>query len=59
MKENEIKELLKKKGYVLDKIVRFKTCDRIRWHDKDLNVSLNLGKKIEDISEEAFLLWVK
>ena len=58
MNEQEIKELLEKKGYVLDKIVHFKNSDRVRWHNDDLDVSINLGKKIEDISLEFFEKWV-
>jgi len=59
MNEEEIRELLEQRGYILDKIVHFKTCDRIRWHSEDLKVSLNLGKKIEDLTKEGFLRWVK
>lgn len=59
MNEQEIKDILEKKGYTLDKIVHFKNSDRIRWFNKDIKVSLNLGKKIEDISSEFFKLWVK
>ena len=54
MNEQEIRQILEKRGYTLDKIVRFKTSDRIRWHNKNLTVSLNLGKKIKDISSELF-----
>jgi len=58
MKESEIRELLEKHGYIFDKIVRFKTRDRIRWHSEDLKISLNLGKKIEDITEETLSQFV-
>lgn len=58
MNEDEIREILEKYGYTLDKVVRFKNSDRIRWHSEDLNVSLNLGKKIEDIATENFAEFV-
>lgn len=58
MNEQEIREVLKQRGYILDKIVHFKHSDRIRWHSKTLNVSLNLGKRIEDVDLKDFMLFV-
>ena len=58
MDEQQINEILEKKGYKLDRVVRFKTCDRVHWHSKDLKVSINLGKKIEDMAPDDFAIWV-
>ena len=59
MKREEIKEIVESKGYVFDGIVPFRHSDRIRWHNKNLKVSINLGKKIRDIPREHFEMWVK
>lgn len=60
MTEDEIKKMMEKHGYTLDKIVYFKNSDRIRYHsnNRDLKVSLNLAKKIGDIPLEAFERWM-
>jgi len=58
MNKQEIEQILMKKGYTLEKIVTFPKSDRIRWFSDDLKVSLNLGKKIEDLSVEDFAKWV-
>ena len=52
MNEFQVKELLEKKGYKLDKIFRFKRHDRINYSNKDVDVSLNLTVKLEDLTEE-------
>jgi len=58
MQVKEVEEVLAKKGCTLVKIVPFKKSDRIRWKTKDLKVSLNLGKKIENMTVEEFDQWV-
>lgn len=59
MNTEEIKEIVEAKGYTFDGIVPFKKKDRIKWHNDDLKVSLNLGKKIKDIPKELFEAFVK
>lgn len=58
MNEDDVREVLEAKGYTLDKIIHFRKTDRIRWHSDTLNVSLNLGKKIEGLTKEQFAEWV-
>ena len=57
MNESELRKLMTARGYVLDKIVPFQTKDRIRFHTEDgkLKISLNVGKKLRDISEKTIL----
>ena len=59
MNRKEMKQLIESKGYIFDGTVPFKTKDRIKWHNKDLKVSLNLGKKIEDITKRELEIFVK
>ena len=59
MKVQEIKEIVEAKGYIFDGIVPFKKKDRIKWHNDDLRVNLNLGKKINEIPKELFEMFVK
>ena len=59
MTEDEIRELLRKHGYTLERIVHFKRFDRIRWYDSTLKVSLSLGKRIQDISKTDLEMYVK
>jgi len=56
--ESKIRRILFLKGYTFNGVTRFKTHDRIKWSNKDLKVSLNLGKKIENLTEEEFARWV-
>lgn len=58
MKEDRLRELLKARGCVFERVVNFKKSDRIRWHTNDLTISLNLGKKLEDLTEKEFIDWV-
>lgn len=58
MKESEIRKIVESKGYNLKGITRFKKKDRIHFEKSDLKVSLDIGKKIEDISEKEFLRWI-
>ena len=54
----EVKRLVEKKGYVLDGITSFKKKDRIRFHSAELKVSLDLGKKIKDLSWADLNTWI-
>ena len=58
MNEDGVRQILEAKGYTLDKIVRFRKTDRIRWHSDTLQVSLNVGKKIEALTKEQLSEWV-
>ena len=55
----EVRQLIESKGYTFDGIVPFKHKDRIKWHDKDLKVSLCIGKKIKDITREDLEMFLK
>ena len=59
MKESELKEILERHGYVLEKIVRFKGHDRIRFKTpRKVTVTLNLRMHLEEIPKNALLKWI-
>ena len=59
MKESELKEILERHGYILEKIIRFKRHDRIKFETpREVTVTLNLRMHLEEIPKYALLKWI-
>jgi len=59
MKESELKEILERHGYILEKIIHFKRHDRIKFvTPEEVTVTLNLRMHLEEISKYELLKWI-
>jgi len=55
MNEDELKTIIEKYGYKLEKVIRFKRHDRIRVTTNELIITINLRKHLDETPCDSLL----